>query len=270
MNPSAPLAPVATTAVAERPSFRVVPLVSFEEKRQLAVSIANSGLFGIKTADQALTLMALCEAEGMHPAIAIRDYHIIQGKPALKADAMLARFQNSGGRVRWIDMTDEKVSAEFTHPAGGAVTIDWDKARATLAGFWGKDNWKKFPRAMLRARVISEGIRTVFPGVVAGTYTPEEVADFEEPRQPKPLRRVEPPPPDVVPEPSDELLHKLHDAAAFGEDTFKNAWQKLSKEERKSIGETRKEDLKKLAKQNSERLANEYLGPASDEDSNNE
>jgi hypothetical protein len=32
---------------------------------------------------------------------------------------------------------------------------------------------------MLRARVISEGIRTVYPGCVVGVYTPEEVGDFE-------------------------------------------------------------------------------------------
>lgn len=32
---------------------------------------------------------------------------------------------------------------------------------------------------MLRARVISEGIRTVYPGCIAGTYTPEEVQDFQ-------------------------------------------------------------------------------------------
>ena len=31
---------------------------------------------------------------------------------------------------------------------------------------------------MLRARVISEGIRTVYPGVVVGVYTPEEVSDM--------------------------------------------------------------------------------------------
>jgi hypothetical protein len=31
---------------------------------------------------------------------------------------------------------------------------------------------------MLRARCISEGIRTVFPGVVVGTYTPEEAEDM--------------------------------------------------------------------------------------------
>lgn len=163
---------------------RQAPPVPFEHQLRLAQSFANSGLFGVKSADQALALMALCEAEGLHPAIAVRDYHIISGKPALKADAMMARFQAAGGRVKWVDMSDERVSAEFSHPAGGTVKIDWDMERAQAAGFAGKDNWRKFPRAMLRARVVSEGIRTVFPGVVVGTYTPEEVADFDDrPRQ---------------------------------------------------------------------------------------
>lgn len=165
---------------------RQAPPVPFEHQLRLAESFAKSGMFGLKSPDQALALMALCEAEGLHPAVAIRDYHLIQGKPALKADAMLARFQNAGGRVKWLEMTDERVAAEFSHPAGGTVTIDWDAARAKTAGFWGKDNWKKFPRAMLRARVVSEGIRTVYPGVVVGVYTPEEVQDFDD----RPVRHV--------------------------------------------------------------------------------
>jgi hypothetical protein len=178
-----------STTVAEiRPNtIRQAPSVAFEHQCRMAEAFARSGLFGVKTADQALALMALCEAEGLHPAIAVRDYHIIQGKPALKADAMMARFQNAGGRVKWLAMTDERVAGEFSHPAGGTVEIDWDKKRAETAGFWGKENWKKFPRAMLRARVISEGIRSVFPGVVVGTYTPEEVQDFE-PAKPEPSK----------------------------------------------------------------------------------
>ena len=44
----------------------------------------------------------------------------------------------------------------------------------------GKDNYKKFPRQMLRARVISEGVRAVYPGVLQGMYTPEEVQAFGE------------------------------------------------------------------------------------------
>jgi len=145
----------------------------------MAMAIAKSGLFGIKTTDQALALMLIAQAEGLHPAIAARDYHIIQGRPALKSDAMLARYQQNGGKVQWHDYTDQKVSATFSHPAGGSVKIDWDMARAKQAGLGGKDNWNKYPRQMLRARVISEGVRATAPGCNTGFYTPEEVQDFE-------------------------------------------------------------------------------------------
>lgn len=157
--------------------------VSMGDMVRMAEAIAKSGFFGIKTADQALALMAIAQAEGLHPAIAARDYHVIQGKPALKADAMLARFQSAGGKVEWHRLDDECVDATFSHPSGGSARIAWDKARVKQAkienGMHGK-----YPRQMLRARVVSEGIRTVFPGVVVGVYTPEEVQDFEP--QPKP------------------------------------------------------------------------------------
>jgi hypothetical protein len=145
----------------------------------MAGALAKSGLFGVKTADQALALMLVAQAEGRHPGSVASDYHIIQGRASLKSDSMLARFQQAGGRVEWHDHTNEKVSATFSHPLGGSLRIDWDMARAKAAGLAGKDNYKSFPRQMLRARVISEGVRAVFPAVLNGMYTPEEVQEFQ-------------------------------------------------------------------------------------------
>ena len=159
-------------------------LVPIQDIEKMATAIAKSGLFGMKTPEQAVALMLIAQAEGMHPAIAARDYHVIQGRPALKADAMLARFQTAGGKVSWDVYTDAEVKATFSHPAGGSVTLSWTLAQATRIGLAGKDNWKNYPRAMLRARVISEGIRTVYPGCVVGAYTPEEVQDFEPAKRP--------------------------------------------------------------------------------------
>jgi hypothetical protein len=153
----------------------------------MASAIVKSGLFGMKTPDQALALMIVATAEGRHPGSVASDYHIIQGRASLKADSMLARFQQSGGRVEWHDHTNEKVSATFSHPAGGSLRIDWDMARAKAAGLGSKDNWKSYPRQMLRARVISEGVRATFPAVLNGMYTPEEVQEFDAPR---PVRSV--------------------------------------------------------------------------------
>lgn len=165
-------------------------LVPVGDMQTMAGALAKSGLFGVKTPDQALALMIVAQAEGRHPGSVASDYHIIQGRASLKSDAMLARFQQAGGKVEWHDHTDQKVSATFSHPQGGSLRIDWDMARAKAAGLGSKDNWRQYPRQMLRARVISEGVRAVFPAVLNGMYTPEEVRDFEPQREYVQLRTV--------------------------------------------------------------------------------
>jgi hypothetical protein len=165
-------------------------IVSFNEMDQMAGAIAASGLFGMKDKNSVLALMAVAQAEGLHPATAARDFHIIQGRPALKADAMLARFQNAGGKVDWKEYTDEKVTGIFSHPNGGDLAVSWTIEQATRIGLVKPGSgWQRFPRAMLRSRCISEGIRSVFPGSVTGFYSPEEVQDFEP--APKDLGKVQ-------------------------------------------------------------------------------
>lgn len=178
-------------------------LVTVDQIERMAVSVARSGLFGVKNPDQAMALMLIAQAEGLHPAIAARDYHIINGRPALRADAMLARFQNAGGKVEWGEYTDTKVSGKFSHPSGGSVDIVWTTKMAQDAGLTKNPTWRSYPRQMLRARCISEGIRTVFPGVVVGTYTPEEVQDMEPVRQPPKRQTAEPQMVEEVVEPVD-------------------------------------------------------------------
>jgi hypothetical protein len=156
-------------------STALVPVADIEK---MAGAIAKSKMFGMKTTEEAFALMLIAQAEGMHPAIAARDYHVIQGRPTLKADAMLARFQNAGGKVQWDVYTDAEVTGTFSHPQGGSLKLTWTFAQASKIGLTGKDNWKNYPRAMLRARCISEGIRTVYPGCVVGTYTAEEIEEI--------------------------------------------------------------------------------------------
>jgi len=150
-------------------------LVPMNDMERMANAVAKSGLFGVKTPEAALSLMLVMQAEGRHPGEAIRDYHVVQNRPVLRADAMLARFQAAGGRIEYTERTDQRVAAKFTHPQGGTVEVDWDQARAKAAGLLNRDNWKSYPRQMLTARVISEGVRSVFPGATSMMYTAEEV-----------------------------------------------------------------------------------------------
>ncbi len=63
--------------------------IPYQEMEKMATVIANSGLFGVKNPVQALALMLVAASEGLHPATAARDYHVIQGRPALKAGDQL-------------------------------------------------------------------------------------------------------------------------------------------------------------------------------------
>jgi hypothetical protein len=154
------------------------------DMERMALAFAASKLFGISTPDQALALCLVAQAEGRHPASAAQDYHIIQGRPSKKADAMLRDFLSSGGKVEWHALSDEIADATFSHPAGGSVRISWDMPRVKKAGIKNADMYGKFPRQMLRSRTVSEGVRTVFPMATSGMYVPEEVQEFDTPAKP--------------------------------------------------------------------------------------
>ncbi len=171
---------------------RYVPPVSVPDMERMAHAVVASRLFGITSVPQALTLMWLAQAEGRHPVLAARDYHIIEGKPTKTAEAMMRDFLAAGGSVEWHALDDRIADATFAHPRGGEVRITWDMERAAQAGLVGRrgDMWKKYPRQMLRSRTVSEGIRTVGPMATSGLYVPEEIGDYEA-RRPR-MRDVTP------------------------------------------------------------------------------
>ena len=171
------------------------PAVNYgiKELEKVGEYIVKSGLFGITKKEQAVALLLLAQSEGMHPMQAVKKYHIVQGKPVKKAETMLAEFLKSGGKVKWHELTNEVADATFIAPNGDSIRIKWtikdvEKISSTYTDSKGnkvvkrlidKDNWKNYPRAMLRSRVISEGIRTVWPEITEGIYTPEEVIDMD-------------------------------------------------------------------------------------------
>ena len=159
-------------------------IIPFQDVQGMASAIAKSGLFGMKTPDQALALMLVAQAEGQHPATITQDYDIIQGRAARKTHSVLARFQQMGGSVEWHELSDSIAEATFSHKSGGKLRIEWTFDQAKKAGLTNRENWKNYPRAMLRARCIAEGIRAVYPAALGGMMVSEEAQDM--PAEPKP------------------------------------------------------------------------------------
>lgn len=152
--------------------------VSLEDIGTMAKAVSDSGLFGLRNEAAAFSLMCIAQAEGIHPIKAATQYHIIDGKPSLRSDAMLARFQAAGGKIRWKERTAQRVTLWLSHPDAGEIEVTWDMPRAKDAGLANKDTWKRYPAQMLSARCISEGVRALYPACIGGFYTPEEVGDF--------------------------------------------------------------------------------------------
>lgn len=168
-------------------------LVPLSEIEKMASYVAASRMFpGIDTKEKAAALMLLAQSEELHPMQALKRYHMMEFKntvvPTLKADVMLANFQEAGGTVEWKVLTDDCVTGVFTHAKGGTVSITWDNDTVKKAGLGNLHH--KYPRAMKRSRCIAEGVRTVFPSCLHGMHAPEEVVDIVEAEVVQPPKRT--------------------------------------------------------------------------------
>jgi hypothetical protein len=148
--------------------------------KTLGLAIFKSGIFGLDKPEQGEILAMQCLVEKKSPLELARTYHFIQGQLAIRSDALLAKFQQAGGTVVWLERTDEKVKATFRKGTSSAdIVADMKEyvSNGTALGKDGKlkDNWKKWPRRMLTARAISEGVRLIAPECCFGTYTVEEL-----------------------------------------------------------------------------------------------
>jgi len=169
----------------------LVATTSVADVMQMADVVVKSGLFPMfKTREAAAAMMLLCRSKGLDPMTAIERYHVVQGRPVMRADAMLGEFVRLGGRVEWAQRDDTAAEATFSHPLGGTVTVRWTIEQARAAKLTGKDVWAQYPRQMLHARCVSEGVRSVLPGATNGLYTPEEASNMEPISQRAPIASV--------------------------------------------------------------------------------
>lgn len=145
----------------------------------MAKAVADSGIFGIKNEAAAFALMCVAQSEGIPPIQAAVQYHVIDGKPALKSEAMLTRFQSAGGSIKWKERNAQRCTLWLSHPKAGELEVTWDMDRAKAAGLSGKNTWRAYPAQMMSARCISEGVRALYPACLSGCYTPEEIRDFD-------------------------------------------------------------------------------------------
>ena len=201
-------------------------IIPVSDMTVMADSIVKSGFYGFKSKEQVMAVMLVAQAENKHPASVVQEYDIIQGRPALKSQAILARFQLSGGSVQWDEVSPKKVVGTFKHPQGGSLTVEWTIEMARQAGIYREGSgWSKYPEDMLRARVISRAVRSIYPACILGHYAVEEVQDFDSPA-PKHMGMVEDvkSPVEVIEAPSGDYPLILPDGSVYASYDSPDAW----------------------------------------------
>jgi hypothetical protein len=143
----------------------------------MAKTFAESGMFtDAKAMGQAFVKIQAGQEIGIPPFAAMSGIHIIQGKPTLGAGLIASAVKGSGKYdYKVLKLDDKNCSIDFLQ--GGEVignssfSIEDAKKAQTK-------NIDKFPKNMLFARAISNGVKWFCPDVFAGpVYVSEEMPD---------------------------------------------------------------------------------------------
>jgi hypothetical protein len=148
-------------------------------KQQAAVYLKSGFLpDAIKTPEQAIVIMQKGQELQIPPMQALSHIHVIKGKPTMSAELMLAQIYRHcpGAVVNFIELTNEICVIEASRPGHKIARFSFSMEDARTAQLLGNPSWKKYPRAMLRSRCVSEMARSMFPDCIAGvSYVPEEL-----------------------------------------------------------------------------------------------
>jgi hypothetical protein len=110
----------------------------------------------------------------------LTDMHVIEGKPSASANLISTLVRRAGHRLRVYGSLEEGMTAEIVRVDDPDFTFraTWTMADAQRAQVTHKDNWKHYPKAMLKARAITEVAREACSEVLHGVvYTPEELGE---------------------------------------------------------------------------------------------
>lgn len=147
---------------------------------ELGKLFQTSQIMGVSTPGDGAVLALTCMCEGITPLEFAKTYHIINGRPSMRADMMHAKFREAGGKIQWKNLGDDGKLAEAVFEFDGQsipVAYTIEDARAVVGDKVDKpdSNWRKDRGAMLRARLITKAVRILAPELIAGVYTPEEI-----------------------------------------------------------------------------------------------
>lgn len=148
---------------------------------KLAHYLFDSRMFGqFPTPEAVLAIILAGRAHGLGAFQALQGFHNIKGKPSASAQLIVGLVKRHPvcKYFQLIEASD-KVATYETHRVGepAATRMSYTIEQAKTAGLTGKDNWKNDAPSMLVARCGTRLARAVYPDIVSGLYSPDELEE---------------------------------------------------------------------------------------------
>jgi len=172
-----------------RPSSLAVWADDMQVAGELALKLkatSHAKSFAGNTAEIAMAILAGAEL-GLKPIAALQSFDVIQGQPRPRAHAIRGMVQSRGHSVQVVEASATLVRMRGRRRGEQEwQEVVWTIERATQLGLTSKDQWKKQPETMLKARATAEICRLIAADVLhAMPYAAEEVDEpWTAPREP--------------------------------------------------------------------------------------
>lgn len=156
-----------------------------QDAMSLATMIAKSQLapkaFANKPEDTLVAMMMGNEI-GLNPMQSIQNIAVINGRPSIWGDAMLALVQNHpkfGSIEETFDPSTMTATCTVVRKGGKPHTQTYSQEDAKKAGLWGKQGpWQQHPKRMIQMRARGFALRNQFADALLGLITAEEAQDY--------------------------------------------------------------------------------------------
>lgn len=163
-----------------------LPVTCMQDLAAAGKMIAQTGMLGASNEAEGFVIAATCHQQGMSLLEFGETYHLVKGRPTMRADAMLANLHKAGGKHKILSRTPEVATVEIEYNGSAHVfSLSWEEAKKEPFVYdknkQVKTNYNS-PRIrmqMLWARVVSDGVRAMCPIANHGTYSPEEFGGDE-------------------------------------------------------------------------------------------
>jgi len=146
--------------------------------KEQATVLVKSGMLpvSIRTPEQAIAIAIAAKELGVGMMEGFRSINVIQGKPTVSPQLMLA-LANRMGQLEDIefDSNDQRCVVTITRKGRKPHREEFGVKEATGLGLISRDNYKKQPAVMFKWRAVAAALRVTFPDVVLGLYTPDEM-----------------------------------------------------------------------------------------------